>query len=155
MTNFAIARILSRMSVSALADAAGVSRSYISQLENGQRKLGKNNVQPFADLLGADRAWLLDCPDSLPVFDPIDRAMYACQIIRTVKLPDYGMLYLVHLPETGDSFAVILSHGVMFTVSDWQSADQPKCYEDIANYRWIDASGKDALMADGLPMALT
>ena len=151
MTNFAIARKLSGITSAGLAEQTGSSRAYISQLESGVRNLGRSNLEQFAALLNADPAWLLGQPSTLPVTDPQSGSTCFCQIIHSVEIPDYGMLYLVHYPETGDDFGVILADGVQFTVTDWQSMPQPRSIEEIAEFEWMDATGREAVMLEGLP----
>ena len=153
MNNITIARTLNHMTAVQLAEAAGSTKQYISALENGIRNLGPNNVKIFTDILGVDKAWLLGCPGILPVYDPLTKIIISTEIIRTEEIPDYGVLYLVHA-QTGDNFAVILASGVQFTAADWQDPNQPMIAAEIADYKWMDVNGNDAVMIDGLPRSI-
>ena len=154
MNNIAIARQLNHMTAVQLAEATGSNKQYIYMIENGIRNLGPNNVKIFTDVLDVEKAWLLGCPCTLPVYDPLGKVTIDTEIIRTEKIPDYGTLYLVHATETGDNFAVIIASGVQFTAADWQDPNQPMIAAEIADYKWMDVNGNDAVMIDGLPRSI-
>ena len=49
--------------------------------------------------------------------------------------------------------AVIMSVGIQFTPRDWQGA-QPLTVDEIAGVKWVDRTGADAVMFDGLPRVM-
>ena len=154
MNNITIARTLNHMTAVQLAEAAGSTKQYISALENGIRNLGPNNVKIFTDILGVDKAWLLGCPGILPVHDPNTNKDIITEIIHSEVVPDHGVLYVVHAKDTGDNFTVIMKSNTQFTVTDWQSPYQPMTAAEIADYKWMDVNGNDAVMIDGLPRSI-
>lgn len=154
MNNISIARCLNHMAPVQLAEAVGMARQYIHSLENGEKKLGPNKVLEFAEVLGVDPAWLLGHPAILPVHDPLKNRTIITEIIHSEVIPDYGVMYVVHSKQTRDSFAVIMSPCTQFTVTDWQSYWQPMTAAEIADYKWMDVNGNDAVMIDGLPRSI-
>lgn len=64
----------------------------------------------------------------------------------------YGSYYIVDHPEIG-WMAVIMSVGIQFTPRDWQGA-QPLTVDEIAGVKWVDRTGADAVMFDGLPRVM-
>lgn len=155
MTNFTIARqLFARMTGAEVARQTGTTPAYISQLENGHRNLGDNNIQTFSQLFDVSPAWLKNCPERMPLFDPLSDDVFTCDIIRSETIPGYGILYHVYFEETGNIIAVILASGIQFTPYDWMNGDYPRSVEDIKDTLWVDNHGKYAIMLDGLPRVL-
>lgn len=150
MINLTIARTIRHMTPADLAEKIGASRQYISQLESGTRNLGPANAETFAALLNVEKAWLLGCPSVLPVYDPIEHLTVCGEIIHAREIAGYGVFYLVYLPDTGDVMPVINARGMQYTLTDWQAADMPRNVVEVADYKWMDATGTDAVMVDGL-----
>lgn len=153
-TNFQIALRFARMTGADLARLVDATPSYISQLASGHRSLGKNNVSVFASYLDVSPSWLLNAQESMPLYDPIEKVVFTCGIIRSEEIPGYGMLYHVYLDETGDIVPVILSSGIQFTPQDWQSGYYPRSAEEIPDIGWMDNTGTNAIMVDDLPRSL-
>ena len=84
-----------------------------------------------------------------PVIDFATANVALCPIISSEAIEGYGTLYQVYHPEVGP-LAVIEADTMQFTPLDWQS-EQPASVEDVALVHWVDESGNDATMINGLP----
>ena len=151
----AIAMDFAGIPAARLAEKMGVTLPYISQLTTGQRKLGRANLQAYAEALDVSPAWLSGEAQSLPVYDPILKKTIVCRIVREEEIPDYGMLYHVYVDDSGDVIPVVISSGLQFVPSDWQgwAAKEVRAVKDLGNIfcDWIDAAGDPAIVMDGLP----
>ena len=150
MTNFEMALRIAGMNGQDLAEITGTGRSYISQLVTGARNLGKSNIAQFAEALDVDQAWLMGFPGQIPVWDPLAEKTLTCQIVRSEDIPEYGTYYIVHHPETGITFGLIVSQGDQLTITDWQGRC-PRDASEIQDYDWMDQDGRDCVMMGGLP----
>lgn len=155
MSNFTVARKqFARMTGAEVARQTGTTAAYISQLDHGYRRLGDSNIQTYAKLFDVSPSWLHDCPERMPLFDPMSDDVFTCEIIRSETIPDYGILYHVYFDETGDIVPVILASGIQFTPRNWQDIDFPRSAKEIPDIRWMDNRGNEAIMLDGLPRVL-
>lgn len=153
MTNFEIAKNFTGLTAVALAQRLGVSPQQLNGWLNGSRVPSRTSVDKIAAAMDVDPAWLLGVGQQLAVMDPETGSVYACGIVRTESIPDYGALYHVYLNETGDIIPVILAGGVQLTPADWQTLTVHSA-ADIPTVSWRDARNVDAVMLDDLPRVL-
>lgn len=153
MTNFEIAKSFAGLPAAALAQRLGVSPQQLNGWLKGDRTPSRTNVDHIARTMDVDPAWLLGVPQQLPLIDPLHGDVYACAILRTEEIPEYGILYHVYLAETEDIVPVILSAGIQLTPIDWTSLTV-RSAEDIPDARWMGPGGRDAVMLDGLPRVI-
>lgn len=153
MNNIRIALNMRGMTAAELADRAGVAPPRISEWERGARIPGADAAAKLSSVLDVDEAWIRGTAQSAPLYDPFGKVTFACPIIRTEELPGgAGVLYHVYLPEGGDVVALLMRDGTQFTPTDWESwPAQPGNAAEIADCRWMDARGMDAVMMGGLP----
>lgn len=153
MNPITTARTIKSMTAAALAAAVNVSPSQLSQWESGYRTPSRDAAQRIADALDVDLAWIMGCPQSVSIWDPFGRQAIPAQLMRSQSIPGYGTLQHAYAGEIGSAVAMIISDGIVFTPADWQGS-QPADASEIADCRWMDARGADAIMLDGLPRAL-
>lgn len=149
MTNLEIAMKMRGMRPIELAEVLGVVRQNIGAYIHGQRALGPAMLPVVAEALGVSQAYLRGIADRLPVYDWASGKTTACPIMSETDIDGYGSYYIVDHPEIG-WMAVIMSVGIQFTPRDWQGA-QPLTVDEIAGVKWVDHTGADAVMFDGLP----
>lgn len=157
MSNIVIAREFRRVSAIELASAVKVSKQQMSNWETGLRTPSRTNAEALADVLDVDVAWIMDCPQTMALWDGNARKAYPGEIMRSEAIEGYGTLYHVYLTcfDFDELVAVLVSlDGVVFTTIDWQTWDQPANASEIANYRWMDTRLQEAVMLDGLPRIL-
>lgn len=152
MTPLKTARMMRGLTQTALADALNVSAPTLCAYERGDRNLGAKLLPAAAAALGVSAAYLRGDAQRLAVRDFVTGEVYALPIISESVIDSYGVYYLVEVEEIG-VIAVILADGVQFTPADWQG-EQPMDTDEIADCRWVDAYGRDAIMMDGLPRVL-
>lgn len=152
MTNLEIAMKMRGMRPIELAEVLGVARQNIGAYIHGQRALGPAMLPVVAEALGVSQAYLRGIADRLPVYDWESRQVVACPIMAETDIDGYGSYYIVDHPEIG-WMAVIMSVGIQFTPRDWQGA-QPLTVGEIAGVKWVDRTGADAVMFDGLPRVM-
>ena len=150
MNNIAIARRLRGITTKALADRLGVTCQQVGNWECGFRNPNRSAARQLADELDVDIAWIMDCPQPALIRDPLTGDMYACKIMRSEQIDGYGTLYHLYIGVTGDIVALIIAGCDILTTVDWQGL-QPQNATEIAEYRWMDGRGNDAIMVDGLP----
>lgn len=153
MTNLELARRFAGITSKDLAAAVGVSPQQMANWMTGTRTPGRTAADKLATALDVDPEWVMGHGQNLALYDPLSSDVFACGIIRTEQIPGYGALYHVWLEETGDVVPVIMSTGIQLTPCDW-TALHVRSAADIANERWMDARGRDAVMLDGLPRVL-
>ena len=149
MTPIKTARIMRRMTQSELAARMQILPQTLNNYESGMRSLGPKLLPAAADALGVSTAYLRGDAQRLAVRDFITGEIVVCPIMSETVIDTYGMFYLVEHDQVGP-IAVILADGVQFTLSDWQGP-QPMTIDEIAEYRWVDAFGRMAIMLQGLP----
>lgn len=152
MTNLEIAMKMRGMRPIELAEVLGVVRQNIGAYIHGQRALGPAMLPVVAEALGVSQAYLRGIADRLPVYDWASGKTTACPIMSETDIDGYGSYYIVDHPEIG-WMAVIMSVGIQFTPRDWQGA-QPLTVDEIAGVKWVDRTGADAVMFDGLPRVM-
>ena len=152
MTNLEIAMKMRGMRPIELAEVLGVVRQNIGAYIHGQRALGPAMLPVVAEALGVSQAYLRGIADRLPVYDWESGKTTACPIMSETDIDGYGSYYIVDHPEIG-WMAVIMSVGIQFTPRDWQGA-QPLTVDEIAGVKWVDRTGADAVMFDGLPRVM-
>ena len=152
MTNLEIAMKMRGMRPIELAEVLGIVRQNIGAYIHGQRTLGPTMLPAVADALGVSQAYLRDIADRLPVYDWESGQVVACPIMAETDIDGYGCYYIVEHPDVG-WMAVIMSVGIQFTPRDWQGA-QPLTVDEIAGVKWVDRTGADAVMFDGLPRVM-
>lgn len=150
MSNIAIARRLRGITARTLADLLSVSYQQIGNWEQGLRNPNRTAAQQIAKVLDVDVAWIMDCPQSATLRDPFTGGILACKIMRSEQIDGYGTMYHLYIDDTGDVIAMISADGASFTPVDWQGL-HPQTAAAIAEYRWMDGRGNDAIMLDGLP----
>lgn len=153
MHNISIARHFRGVTAKDLSDRLGVANQHISGWERGIRNPNRSAAERLAKALDVDVAWIMECPQTEQLRDPLSGDILYAQIMRTEALPGYGLMQHLYLPEHDIIVAIIRSLDVAFTPADWQSA-QPQTAADIPDHRWMDAHGNDAVMLDGLPRRL-
>lgn len=149
MTPIKTARLLRGLTQTELANQMGITPQNLNQYESGARSPGPKLLPMAAQVLSVSAAYLRGDAQMLAVRDFATGEISACPIMSETVIDLYGILYLVEHPENGP-LAVILADGVQFTPSDWRNA-QLITRDEIADYSWVDAAGRDALMLDGLP----
>lgn len=154
MTNFEVAKNYTGLSAVALAERLGVSPQQLNGWLKGGRVPNRNNVEYIAKAMDVDAAWLLSVAQSVPVIDHATGTVYQCGIIHSESIADYGMFAVVWFAENGTWLPVILGDGVQFTPWDWEAPDNPRTASEIAEARWVDHRGQEAVMLDGLPRAM-
>ena len=152
MTNLEIAMKMRGMRPIELAEVLGVVRQNIGAYRHGQRALGPAMLPVVAEALGVSQAYLRGIADRLPVYDWESGQVVACPIMAETDIDGYGCYYIVEHPDVG-WMAVIMSAGIQFTPRDWQGA-QPLTVDEIAGVKWVDRTGADAVMFDGLPRVM-
>lgn len=152
MTPIKTARLMRRMTQSELAARMQILPQTLNNYESGTRSLGPKLLPAAAEALGVSTAYLRGDAQRLAVRDFITGEIVVCPIMSETVIDTYGMFYLVEHDQVGP-LAVILSDGVQFTKDDWQGA-QPMSRDEIADHRWVDPNGCDAIMMDGLPRVL-
>lgn len=152
MTNLEIAMKMRGMRPIELAEVLGVVRQNIGAYIHGQRALGPSMLPVVAEALGVSQAYLRGIADRLPVYDWASGQVVACPIMAETDIDGYGCYYIVEHPDVG-WMAVIMSVGIQFTPRDWQGA-QPLTVDEIAGVKWVDRTGADAVMFDGLPRVM-
>ena len=152
MTNLEIAMKMRGMRPIELAEVLGVVRQNIGAYIHGQRALGPAMLPVVAEALGVSQAYLRGIADRLPVYDWESGKTTACPIMSETDIDGYGSYYIVDHPDVG-WMAVIMSVGIQFTPRDWQGA-QPLTVDEIAGVKWVDRTGADAVMFDGLPRVM-
>lgn len=155
MSNIHLSRLFRHMSAIELAAAVNVSKQQMSNWETGLRIPSRANAEALATALDVDVAWIMDCPQTMALWDGNAGKAVPGEIMRSETVDGYGTLYHVYLTDFGDLVAVLVSlDGVVFTTCDWQTWDQPANASEIADYRWMDARLQEAIMLDGLPRVL-
>lgn len=149
MNELKTAMILRGMRPVDLAKAAGMTAQQINNYLNGGQSIGPKVARIFAQLMNVSEAYLRGVAQSLPVRDFATGEVMACKIMAEEAIEHYGVFYVVDHPEVGP-MVVLLADGVQFTTTDWQGA-QPESVQEIAEYKWMDAAGRDAIVFDGLP----
>lgn len=149
MTPIKTARIMRGMAQAELAQKLGLSPQNLNQYESGARTPGPKLLPIAADVLGVSAAYLRGDAQRLAVRDYLTGETTACAIMSETAIDSYGIFYVVEHADAGP-MAVILADGVQFTLPDWQG-EQPMARGEIADYAWVDAAGRDAVMLDGLP----
>ena len=152
MTNLEIAMKMRGMRPIELAEVLGIVRQNIGAYIHGQRTLGPTMLPAVADALGVSQAYLRGIADLLPVYDWSNGKTTACPIMAETVIDGYGCYYIVEHPEAG-WMAVIMSAGIQFTPRDWQG-QQPLTVDEIAGTEWVDRTGTDVIMFDGLPRVM-
>ena len=152
MTNLEIAMKMRGMRPIELAEVLGVVRQNIGAYIHGQRALGPAMLPVVAEALGVSQAYLRGIADRLPVYDWASGQVVACPIMAETDIDGYGCYYIVEHSDVG-WMAVIMSVGIQFTPRDWQGA-QPLTVDEIAGVKWVDRTGADAVMFDGLPRVM-
>ena len=152
MTNLEIAMKMRGMRPIELAEVLGIVRQNIGAYIHGQRALGPAMLPVVAEALGVSQAYLRGIADRLPVYDWASGQVVACPIMAETDIDGYGCYYIVEHPDVG-WMAVIMSAGIQFTPRDWQGA-QPLTVDEIAGVKWVDRTGADAVMFDGLPRVM-
>lgn len=152
MTPIKTARLMRRMKQTDLAERMNILPQSLNQYESGAHPLGPKLLPLAADILDVSCAYLRGHAQHLPVRDFVTGEIAICPIMSETVIDTYGMFYLVEHDQVGP-LAVILSDGVQFTKDDWQGA-QPMSRDEIADHRWVDPNGCDAIMMDGLPRVL-
>ena len=150
MNNIAIARCLRGITIKALADRLGVTCQQVGNWECGFRNPKRSAAEQLADELDVDIAWIMDCPQPALIRDPLTGETYGCKIMRSEHIDGYGIMYHLYIDDTGDIVAQISAGCDILTTTDWQGL-QPQNAAEIAEYRWMDGRGNDAIMVDGLP----
>lgn len=149
MTPIKTARIMRRMTQSELAARMQILPQTLNNYESGMRSLGPKLLPAAADALGVSTAYLRGDAQRLAVRDFVTGQTVVCPIMSETVIDTYGMFYLVEHDQVGP-IAIIMADGVQFTLSDWQGP-QPMTIDEIAEYRWVDAFGRMAIMLQGLP----
>lgn len=152
MTNLEIAMKMRGMRPIELAEVLGVVRQNIGAYIHGQRALGPTRLPVVAEALGVSQSYLRGIADHLPVYDWSSGQVSSCPIMSETDIDGYGCYYIVEHPELG-WMAIIISAGIQFTPRDWQGP-QPLSVEDIADTEWVDHTGREAVMFDGLPRVM-
>lgn len=152
MTPIKTARIMRRMTQSELAARMQILPQTLNNYESGMRSLGPKLLPAAADALGVSTAYLRGDAQRLAVRDFITGEIVVCPIMSETVIDTYGMFYLVEHDQVGP-IAVIMADGVQFTLSDWQGP-QPMTIDEIADFRWVDAFGRTAIMLHGLPRVM-
>ena len=152
MTNLEIAMKMRGMRPIELAEVLGVVRQNIGAYIHGQRALGPTRLPVVAEALGVSQSYLRGIADRLPVYDWSSGQVSSCPIMSETDIDGYGCYYIVEHPELG-WMAIIISAGIQFTPRDWQGA-QPLTVDEIAGVKWVDRTGADAVMFDGLPRVM-
>ena len=152
MTNLEIAMKMRGMRPIELAEVLGIVRQNIGAYIHGQRTLGPTMLPAVADALGVSQAYLRGIADHLPVYDWESGQVVACPIMAETVIDGYGCYYIVEHPDVG-WMAVIMSSGIQFTPRDWQGP-QPLTVDEIASTEWVDRTGTDVIMFDGLPRVM-
>lgn len=152
MTNLEIAMKMRGTRPIELAEVLGIVRQNIGAYIHGQRTLGPTMLPAVADALGVSQAYLRGIADRLPVYDWESGQVVACPIIAETVIDGYGCYYIVEHPDVG-WMAVIMSSGIQFTPRDWQGP-QPLTVDEIASTEWVDRTGTDVIMFDGLPRVM-
>lgn len=152
MTNLEIAMKMRGTRPIELAEVLGIVRQNIGAYIHGQRTLGPTMLPAVADALGVSQAYLRGIADRLPVYDWESRQVVACPIMAETVIDGYGCYYIVEHPDVG-WMAVIMSSGIQFTPRDWQGP-QPLTVDEIASTEWVDRTGTDVIMFDGLPRVM-
>ena len=152
MTNLGIAMKMRGTRPVGLAEVLGIVRQNIGGYIHGQRTLGPTMLPAVADALGVSQAYLRGIADRLPVYDWESRQVVACPIMAETVIDGYGCYYIVEHPDVG-WMAVIMSSGIQFTPRDWQGP-QPLTVDEIASTEWVDRTGTDVIMFDGLPRVM-
>lgn len=150
MNNITTARRRLGISGQTLADQLNVTRQQVTNWESGFRNPSRAAAQEIANVLDVDIAWIMDCAQPTLIMDPIEHIKLPCHIMRSEAIEGYGLLQHVVIDETGDVVAVLISDDIVFTTTDWQGA-QPVSAEEIADFKWMDSRGVDAIMLNGLP----
>ena len=135
-----------------LARKLGLARQTINEYTSGRLNLGWRQLPVVAETLGVSQAYLRGIADRLPVYDWESGQVVACPIMAETDIDGYGCYYIVEHPDVG-WMAVIMSVGIQFTPRDWQGA-QPLTVDEIAGVKWVDRTGADAVMFDGLPRVM-
>lgn len=135
-----------------LAGKLGITRQNMGNYLHGIRALGPAMLPVVAEALGVSQAYLRGIADRLPVYDWESGQVVACPIMAETDIDGYGCYYIVEHPDVG-WMAVIMSVGIQFTPRDWQGA-QPLTVDEIAGVKWVDRTGADAVMFDGLPRVM-
>jgi hypothetical protein len=73
-----------------------------------------------------------------------------CPVRREQQLTEGAVLLHVQHPTVGMVAVVAYADGAQFTPADWQG-QQPQDAEDVADWNWVDETGYEAAVMDGLP----
>ncbi len=74
-------------------------------------------------------------------------------ITKEIELPEGATMYLFDCWDCKTS-AICHKDGTVFVMRDWQEPTRPKSFEEIKDYKWCRADGRDAIIVDGLPRLL-
>lgn len=150
MKTIEFCRALRGLSRQEVAERMGVKVNAYSMYERGERS-GVIAMAKIAKALDVSEAYLRGVANRLAVKNPATGDEIALPIVAETIIAGYGAFYLLEIsPDSpGDVLAVILHFGQQFTPALWQK--QPLTPDEIPSVRWIDARGKEAEMADGLP----
>ena len=151
-TNFDTACRMRGVDTAALAAQLGTSAESLTEYRKGRRELGNKLLPAVASALDVSQAYLRGIADSLPVYDWAYGTSTLCPIMAAREIDGYGMCYIVDHPEVG-WMTVILADGIQFTPNDWQGR-QPLSVDEIDAVDWVDNTGRDAIMIDGLPRSI-
>ena len=139
-TNFDTACRMRGVDTAALAAQLGTSAESLTEYRKGRRELGNKLLPAVASALDVSQAYLRGIADSLPVYDWAYGTSTLCPIMAAREI-EVGWM------------TVILADGIQFTPNDWQGR-QPLSVDEIDAVDWVDNTGRDAIMIDGLPRSI-
>lgn len=151
-TNLDAACRMRGVDTAALAARLGTSAASLTEYRMGRRELGNKLLPAVASALAVSPAYLRGIAERIPVYDWVYGTEAVCPIISSQEIDGYGVYYVVDHPEVG-WMAVILSGGTQFTPRNWRGR-QPLSVDEIDSVAWIDNTGREAMMADGLPRSI-
>lgn len=130
----------------------GVSRDRIIDLCNAGRmgrKIGRDWVIEGHELR-ANQVRRSGRPKRFALHDWESGDDAMCPVRREQDLAAGAVLLHVQHPKAGLVAVIAYPDGTQFTPSDWQG-EQPQEPADISRWQWVDETGRDAVMYDGLP----